>query len=251
MIIDGMMHLEVFGDYWDGLFDEVIEHYDAVGINKGVVLTTWTPSRESNDRTLAACRRYPDRFIPFGHVRPEDDYWRDELKRITQELGWTGLKLHQGELRHGGPDMTATTRQVVGRAAELGVRIVKIHLVDYDAVDALTKEFPGVTWILPHMGCYGKWDDMPRYAQLAHDRANVYLDTCAVHNYYDFGKAFQQAGIEKITFATDGHEFSPMVEKAKIDTLRLPTPFRTPRLTDEEYALVMGGNMAGLLGLQA
>jgi predicted TIM-barrel fold metal-dependent hydrolase len=249
LIIDGMMHLEVVGEHWDGLFDEVVEYYDALGIDKGVVLATWMPSRESNDHTRAACRRHPDRFIPFGHVRPVDD-WQGELKRITGEFGWTGLKLHQGELRHGGPDIRETTRMVVGRAAELGIRIVKIHLVDYDAVDALTREFPTVTWILPHMGCYGQWSEMPRYAELAKSRANVYLDTCAVHNYYDFGKAFLLAGFDKITFATDGHEFSPMVEKAKIDTLRLPTPFRTPRLTDEQYAQVMGGNMARLLGLQ-
>src|SRR5438067_10211649 len=76
MIIDGMMHLEANGQYWDGLIEEVIEHYDAAGIDKGVVLATWMPSRESNDRTRAACRQYPDRFLPFGHVRPVDE-WED------------------------------------------------------------------------------------------------------------------------------------------------------------------------------
>src|SRR5689334_22823824 len=154
-IIDGMMHLEVVGEYWDGLFEEVIRHYDAAGIDKGVVMNTWMPSRESNDRTLAACRQYPDRFLPFAHVRPIDD-WESELKRVTQEFGWTGLKLHQGELKHGGPDMTATTRAIIERAAALGIRLVKIHLVDYDAIDTLTTEFPQVTWILPHMGCWEK-----------------------------------------------------------------------------------------------
>lgn len=248
MIIDGMMHLEVVGTYWDGLVEEVIEHYDAAGIDRGVVLATWMPSRESNDWTRAACRRYPDRFIPFGHVRPVDD-WRDELKRIAQELGWTGLKLHQGELKEGGPDMLATTRDIVGEASRLGIRIVKIHLVDFDAVDALSRDFPQVTWILPHMGCYGQWQEMERYCRLARERANVYLDTCAVHAYYLFGKAIEWASADKITFATDGHEFSPLVEKAKIDTLRLPTPFRTPRIGQEDYDLIMGGTMARLLGL--
>ncbi|MBI2940969.1 MAG: amidohydrolase family protein [Chloroflexi bacterium] len=248
MIIDGMMHLETVGKHWDSLVDEVIEHYDCAGIDKGVVLATWMPSRESNDLTLAACRKYPDRFIPFGHVRPIDD-WRDELEYITKELGWTGLKLHQGELRHGGPDIKATTRQIVERAAELGVRLVKIHLVDYPAVEELTREIASVTWILPHMGCYGQWQDMQKYCELARQRVNVYLDTCAVAPYYEFGKAFQWAGVDKITFATDGFEFSPLVEKTKIDTLRLPTPFQTPRLTDEEYGMIMGGTMARLLGL--
>ncbi len=248
MIIDGMMHLEVVGEYWEGLVDDVITHYDAVGIDKGVVMATWMDSRRSNEITRAACERHPDRFIPFGHVRPVDP-WHPELRRITQELGWTGLKLHQGELRHGGPDMTATTRAIVEEAARLGIRLVKIHLVDYGAIDALTREFPQVTWILPHMGCWGRWEDMDRYCDLARERANVYLDTCAVWYYHAFGKAFRRSGIEKITFATDGYLFSPQVEKAKIDALRLPTPYRTPALTDDEYAMVMGGNMARLLGV--
>jgi predicted TIM-barrel fold metal-dependent hydrolase len=249
VIIDGMMHLEVYGAYWDGLFEEVIEHYDSAGIDKGVVLTTWTPSEESNNRTHAACQKYPERFIPFGHVRPIDD-WQAELRRIAEEFGWTGLKLHQGELQHGGPDMLATTMRIIEEAARLGIRLVKIHLVDYDAIDKLSQSFPNVTLILPHMGCYGRWQDMERYCLLAKDRANIFLDTCAVHTYYDFGKAFLLAGIDKITFATDGHEFSPLVEKAKIDTLRLPTPFRTPTLSQEEYDKIMGGTMERLLGLK-
>jgi predicted TIM-barrel fold metal-dependent hydrolase len=247
MIIDGMYHLEMCGAYWEGLFDEVVQYYDACGIDRGVVMTTWTESRESNDRTREACRQYRDRFIPFGHVRPVDN-WQIELKRITQEFGWTGLKLHQGELKHGGPDMAATTRAIVELAASLGIRLVKIHLVDYDAIDTLTREFPQVTWILPHMGCWGRYSEMRRYCDLARERANVYLDTCAVDAYYDFGTEFERAGFDKITFATDGPMFSPMVEKAKVDTLRLPTPYRTASLTDEAYDLIMGGNMARLLG---
>ncbi|HLJ54486.1 MAG TPA: amidohydrolase family protein [Chthonomonadaceae bacterium] len=248
MIIDGMYHLEMCGSYWDGLFEEVLEYYEAARIDQGVVTTTWTPSRESNDRTRAACVKYPDRFYAYGHVRPEDD-WKGELKRITKEFGWHGLKLHQGELKQAGSDMAATTREILEYGAALGIRVVKIHLVDYDAIETLTCEFPHVTWILPHMGCWGRWKEMPRYCDLARERANVYLDTCAVDAYFDFGTAFERAGFDKVTFATDGPMFSPLVEKAKVDTLRLPTPYRTPCLTDEQYGMIMGGNMARLLKL--
>jgi len=246
MIIDGMYHLEMCGAYWEGLIEEVLEYYDAAGIEQGVVTTTWTPSRESNDRTQLACRTYPDRFHPMGHVRPEDD-WKAELKRITGDFGWKALKLHQGELKRGGPDMTATTRAILEEAAGLGIRMVKIHLVDYEAMETLTREFPQVTWILPHMGCWDRWQDMGRYCDLARERANVFLDTCAVDAYFDFGQMFERAGFDKITFATDGPMFSPLVEKAKVDTLRLPTPYRTARLTDDAYDQIMGGNMARLL----
>jgi predicted TIM-barrel fold metal-dependent hydrolase len=248
LVIDGMMHLEVVGKYWESLPDEVLEHYDAVGIDKGVILATWMPSRESNDWTFAAYRKHPDRFIPFGHVRPQDPDWESELKRVSQPP-WKGLKLHESELRAGGRNLRDSAKMVIGKAAELGIPLVKVHLVNYEIIDELTKDISEVTWILPHLGCYGSWGDMQKYCELAKNRKNVYLDTCAVAPYYDFGKAFEWAGVDKITFATDGFEFSPLVEKAKIETLQLPTPFKTPRLTDEQLDLVLGQNMAKLLGL--
>jgi hypothetical protein len=90
---------------------------------------------------------------------------------------------------------------------------------------------------------------MQRYCELARARPNVYLDTSAADRYYDLDRAVRWAGPDKITFASDGHLFSPLVEKAKIDTLRLYSPHREPILTDEEYAMIMGGTMARLLGL--
>ena len=35
----------------------------STGIDRGVIMTVWTPSRESNDRTLSAYEKYPERFI--------------------------------------------------------------------------------------------------------------------------------------------------------------------------------------------
>lgn len=247
-ILDGLMHLEVSGAYWEGLIDEVIEHYNFVGIDKGVIVTTWTPSRESNDRTLLAYKKYPNRFIPFGHVRPEDTDWEKELKRVS-EAPWKGLKLHQGELGAGNRDIKEETRKIVKKALEFGINLVKIHFVNYEAINELTSEFSEVTWILPHMGCYGRWREMQKFCELAKNRKNVFLDTCAVAQYYDMGKGIEWAGIDKVTFATDGFEYSPLVEKAIIETLQLPTPFRTQKLTDEEMDQIMWGNMARLLGL--
>ena len=99
------------------------------------------------------------------------------------------------------------------------------------------------------MGCYFRSREMERWCQFACERENVYLDTSTVDRYPLLGKALEWAGHEKITFASDGFLFSPLVEKAKVDTLRLPTPYRTPRLTDEQYDAIMGGTMARLLGL--
>lgn len=89
---------------------------------------------------------------------------------------------------------------------------------------------------------------MEEYCRLARNRKNVYLDTSGVAPYYRFGQAVQWAGVDRITFASDGFMYIPLVEKAKIEALRLPGPYRTPRLTEEEMAMLLGGTMRRLLG---
>jgi uncharacterized protein len=243
-VIDVHMHLEAFGEYWPGLEDQIVEHYDYAGVDRGVVFTCWTPSRESNDRTLAACRKHPDRFIPFGHVRTQDPDWESELERIGK-LGWKGIKLHQSEISRG-PDLKEKTRSVVRKAADCGIRIVLIHLEDINMVDELAGEMTGTVWILPHMGSYGSDEEMRKYCELARNRKNIYLDTSGAE-YYRFGQQFEWAGFDKILFGSDGFWFNPQVEKAKIEILRLPTPFRTRKLTGDELGLILGGNLKKLL----
>lgn len=247
VVIDCHMHLEAYGTYWEGLIDEIIEHYDYAGVDKGVVFTIWTPSRESNDRTLMACKKYPDRFIPFGHVRTQDADWKEELERIGK-LQWQGIKVHQGEISRG-PDLLDKTRALVRKASDCGIRVILIHLADFDMVDNITEEFPEVTWLLAHMGPYKKSDEMKKFCELARNRANVFLDTSGA-DYYMFGQQFELAGTDKVVFGSDGFWFKPLIEKAKIEILQLPTPFRTPKLTDEQVDQVLGGNLARILQLQ-
>jgi predicted TIM-barrel fold metal-dependent hydrolase len=243
-VIDGHMHLEAYGTYWDGLIEEIIEHYDHAQIDKGVVFTCWTASKESNDRTLIACKKYPDRFIPFGHVRTEDPDWEQELERIGK-LGWKGIKLHQSEISRG-PDLEEKTYSVVKKASSCGIYIMLIHLARLEMVRRLSKQIPEVIWILPHMGSYRNKEEMRQYCELARETKNVYLDTSGAE-YYQFGKQFEWAGFDKIIYASDGFWYSPYVERAKIEILQLPTPFRTRKLTNEEVGMILGGNLSRIL----
>ena len=247
-VIDVHMHLENVGNYWEGLIDEIIEQYDYAGIDKGVIFNMWMPSRESNDRTLVGYKKYPDRFIPFGHVRPIDSDWEDELKRMS-DSNWKGIKLHHGELRKGGSDLRKITLDIIEKVAKYKIRIVLIHLNNYEQIYEITQEFPEIIWIIPHMGSQKGREDLKLICELTKNRKNMYLDTCNVGGYHLFGEAFQWAGADKILFGTDGFQCSPLVEKAKVETLQLPTPYRTPRLTDEQLDMILGGNVAKLLEL--
>ncbi|MEX0701370.1 MAG: amidohydrolase family protein [Planctomycetales bacterium] len=252
LVIDGMMHLEVVGKHWDGLLDEVLAHYDAAKIDQGIILTTWTPSRESNDRTLAAYEKHPERFIPFGHIRPQDADWESELKRVAQPP-WKGLKLLHGEFakESAGKELKGTVRRIFDKVAEAGIQVVKIHLQIPEIVEELTRDFADVTFIFPHLGA---WND-PRsthtkaFCELARTRKNVYLDTSGFASYWEMRKWVAEAGVDKVTFASDGALCSPLVEKAKVESLALPGPDRTPPLAPDELAKILGGNMARILGI--
>ena len=244
-VLDVHMHFEAYGEYWENLIDEIIEHYDYAGVDRGVVFTCWTPTRESNDRTLAGCRRHPGRFIPFSHVRTVDPEWREELER-TGDLGWQGIKLHQNEIARG-PELKDKTREVVETALRYGIRIILIHLEDYGIMEELTRQLGEAVWIIPHMGYDHEPGQKESFCRLARERENVYLDTSGSTSYYRYGPGIEWAGVEKVLFGSDGFWCNPSVERAKIDSLRLPTPFRTPRLSQEQVALILGGNLARLL----
>ncbi len=255
LVIDSMMHLEVYvndnyGRYWPGMEEQILEYYDAAGIDKGVILTTWTPSRESNDRTLRVYEKYPDRFIPFGHVRPVDKDWESELKRIA-EPPWKGLKLHEGELRAEGRDLRETTKMILRKTAEYGIPVVKIHLQKWPLVQEIVEEFSDITFIFPHMGAYNDPAStrVKEFCKLARERDNVFLDTAGFSNYWEFPEWFQLAGTENICFASDGFYLSPLVEKAKVDTVGMPTPSGKNRLDQKELDKILGGNIARILKL--
>lgn len=129
--------------------EQILEYYEAAGIDKGVILTTWTPSREPNDRALRVYEKYPDRFIPFGHVRPVNKNWKSELKRIA-EPPWKGLNLHEGELHAGGRDLRDTTKMILRKVAEYGIPVVKIHLQEWPVVQEIVEERIIVRFITTH-----------------------------------------------------------------------------------------------------
>jgi|GEM_PF-1454582 len=254
LVIDSMMHLEVYkndnyGEYWPGMEEEILQYYDAAGIDKGVILTTWTPSRESNDRTLRVYNKYPDRFIPFGHVRPVDKDWENELKRISKPP-WKGLKLHEGELKVGGK-LRENTLMILTKVAEYGIPVVKIHLQKWPIVQEIVKIFKEITFIFPHMGAYNDPESthVKDFCELAREKENVYLDTAGFANYWEFPEWFHLAGIENICFASDGFYLSPLVEIAKVRTVGMPTPTRKNRLNKEQLDKILGGNIIRILKL--
>jgi len=85
----------------EGLFriDRHLECMDAAGVDGGVLSSG---AGMGGDAAACACvnaalatvaREYPARFRPLAHIDPQDAGWRDELRRCTDDYGFTGLAL--------------------------------------------------------------------------------------------------------------------------------------------------------------
>jgi hypothetical protein len=244
MIIDDLMHIDHWrwydhtGEYAEGQEEKILVIMDDAGVDKAVVLTTWMDSRRSNDITYNAAKKYPDRFIPFGHVRPIDLYWPAELERIRHEYGWTGLKIHQGEFPL---PIVEPLLLVLSKAREVGIKIVTFHCEIIEVAEKVASEFPELIFIFPHLGCTSSGRQrLPAYCRLAHDWKNVYLDTSAMQSDEMIEEAIALAGAANLIWGSDGWEHKPLVELAKIKAQKLPKA---------EEDLILGGNIARVLGL--
>lgn len=243
MIIDDLMHIDHWrwqddtGEYTDGQEKKVIEMMDDAEVDKAIAVATWMDSRRSNDIIETVTKRYPDRFIPFGHVRSTDLYWPAELERVSRELGWKGLKIHQGEFPQ---PLVEPLLIMLKKVREVGIGVVIFHCEKFDVAERIATEFPQITFIFPHLGCFKDRARLPAYCQLARERKNVYLDTSAMQNEEMIGEAIALAGAANITWGSDGCVHRPLVELAKIKVQKLPK-------VDEE--MILGGNIARILNL--
>jgi len=242
MIVDAHMHIE----HED---PDVIYAMDKeAGVDNAVIWSIWNPSCESNDLTLRASKRYPDFFIPFGHIRPSDPYWRDELRRIAEVLQWKGLKLHLGEFTDDNIQRISDLydhhiqgfrRERLDQILEAAQDYALITVIDcggrYDVIESIVKDFTNAPIIIPHLGSNIQY--LKAFCELARLR-HVFLDTSFTHVYRVIVSATRLCGADKLIWGSDGYWMHPIVELAKIKVLKLPKE-------DEEK--ILGRNIMRLL----
>jgi len=243
MIVDAHMHIE----HEDP--DVIYGMEKEAGVDKAVIWSIWNPSRESNELTLKAYKQHPDFFIPWGHVRPRDPYWKDELRRIAEDLKWTGLKLHFGEFTgkkvqtvsdlyaryKTGSLETETLFEILKAAQDYGL----VTLIDcagrYDVMSKVAEKFNRAPIIIAHLGSNPQY--LGAFCELAKLK-HVYLDVSFIHVYRMIRSAVHLAGADKLIWGSDGYWMHPPVELMKIKVLKLKK---------EEEEKILGRNILRLL----
>ncbi len=235
---------------------------------------------KANDYIAALVRRYPDKFIGFGAVNPR---YRGvqaavkELERLVVDLKLTGLKLYP-MYDHYSPDDPDLAFPIFAKALELGIPVM-VHQSSTPArfaplglgrpwlLDAVGRQFPDLKIIVAHAGL--PWLDETRghgdtvtptvtvFSPLS--MSQTYLDlsfTSSVltrEEMYRFLIRCKRWGVPltKVCWGTDYPCFETLATLVpKFLTMNEEADrLGMPRISEEEMALMMGGNFLRICGL--
>jgi len=223
----------------DYKLEALLERSAEAGIDRSCVMALRDPfSASANRRVADFCAKAPDRLIGFAAHDPQRDAGQLRPKLI-EEVKSMGLK---GVRSDGHP-----TRELLDVVAELKIPVVYYPgFEDYSgpgrAYYMIAAAYPSVNFILPHLGVYRSWQWWGHYEafDLVKRFPNVYVGTSSVVSRKYLDMAAQEIPAERMVFGS----FAPVLDsRVEIHSVKLM------KLADPVKALILGGNMAHLLGL--
>jgi len=241
VIVDFHTHIDeaaAFG--WFDPPEKLIPLLDAAGIDLAVAMTyTDVPGLNPDVlEYLAECvSRFPDRLVGFARLNPNYGEQARQLLRRAAEMGMKGLKLHPTTtLAHPASPPTIELLRLCG---DLGLPAL-FHCGDdpYTTPQAIAdaaRMAPDTAVVLGHMGGYFHVEDAIRAAE---SQGNLYLETSAMPYPTKIAEAVRRLGGERIIFGSDGPGCNPALEIQKICQLELEGGIQ---------GAILGGNALRLL----
>lgn len=199
---------------------------------------------EANRQVWQECRKFPDRLIPFYRVNPNfTDRIVDQMKRGHEEWGFKGLGEMNPLTDHYQVNDLKLMEPVMRYCADYKWPI-HFHAGYYPTCEPalyapLAEAFPEVDLILGHIA-YVYVEDV---IVLAQRYANVYVEPAGNGTSPAIRQLIENLPVEKIIYGDD-MPFS--VPTDVMDKFR-----RQPAVSARDKELMLGGNMARLLGMSA
>lgn len=187
----------------------------------------------ANAEVARLVQRYPRRFSGFAFVHPHRDRGRifALVKKAVQAYGFRGIKVHRYDAR--------ITREVCEAAQAFQLPVLYDVVGEVAGVELLAREYPGVNFIIPHLGSFADdWRAQLHLIPLLERHPNVYADTSGVRRYGLLEMAVRRAGARKFLFGSDGPWLHPAVELEKVKVLPI---------SRAEKQLILAGNFLRLI----
>jgi predicted TIM-barrel fold metal-dependent hydrolase len=220
-------------------FAELLANEDAAGIEYAVVMPSPTP--KPSNQALYETAHAERRAILCCQVNPGDGQAAlDEIRRSATEWGMRVLKIMPAiyHVHLTGPVGGA----LMELARELGM-VVNIHsgseISHPLAIGALARRFPDVPLLMDHMG-YREW--VGDAIEVARDNPNVFLGTTiAAFEPTTVARAVDALGPERVVY---GSNWPNLYSDLAVQALK------RYGFGARAEALILGGNLARILGLE-
>jgi len=257
---------------WDKVTLEILLSFlDGMGAAKAVVLSVYSWNNAAitmpTPYVVEACRRSPDRLIPFCSLDVREPFFEEEV-RLYIDMGCEGF----GEYTCKVPIKHRVNLKLFNICAKLEIPLL-IHLAtlesdpygaldpDLSGLEKIAKKFDDVNFIMHGPGWWrhissevppsvgypqGSIKEPGRAVFLLENYPNIYGDLSAFSGYnaiqrdLDFGKNFLEKLNKKLLYGTDLEPFfSP--QHSLIDLLM------SMKLRNEIYENILYKNLEGLL----
>jgi predicted TIM-barrel fold metal-dependent hydrolase len=218
--------------------EAIFKNEDAAGVEYAVVMPSPTP--KPDNRALYETASDQPRAILCCQVNPNDGQAAlDEIRRAATEWGMRVLKIMPAIYQVHLTGALAQSLMTLARELSLVVNIHSGSEISHPlAVGALCRRFPEVTVLMDHMG-YREWTSDA--VEAARDNPNLYLGTTiAAFEPSVVERAVRALGPERVVYGSNWPNcYSDLAVEA----------IRRAKLGAETEALVLGGNLARILGL--
>ncbi|MBC7888370.1 MAG: amidohydrolase family protein [Ferruginibacter sp.] len=222
MIIDCHCHAGK-GDGLTGPWDTDAPLHNYMGwadeacITKTVLFAAFNSNYTKANAAVAKivnCNR--NRFYGFAFVNAIRDAGNifSMVKVAVQQYGFCGIKIHRYD--------AAITREVCATAKYFQLPVLYDVMGEVSQVCLVAKEYPGVNFIIPHLGSFADdWKVQQAFISPLERYPNIYTDLSGVRRFDLILEAYQRARAGKILFGSDGPWIHPGLELMKIYALHL------------------------------
>lgn len=239
MIIDIHAHLVRTNGIYQR--EDLLNDMDKHSIDKRVVSTlSGSSSRAANQEISDFAQAFPDQIIGCATINPKSDTAVEDTRYALSLPGIRMLELNPYEDGYY-PDSEPNVIEVFKLAQSFRVPIKVFSGIGAKAMphqwEAVAKDFPDVTVIYLHMGCF---DYGYACVDIVTRNTNALIETSNQYEMQVLRKAFHQLEAEKIVFGT---LYPERLTSNGIDIFDLFD------LSAEQRALIFSGNAKRILGI--
>ena len=252
MIIDADCHISPVKGGLNIQPEELNRRMDYAGVDQAL---TWLqpayfPDVDAgNALVYQATQKYPNRLLGFGWADPHFglEAAKEQIKRCVEEYGFYGVKLN-GAQNQFYIDNEEISLPLIEEIAKAGV-ILAFH-IGTDAYEAthpfrlakIARRFPETHILAVHMGGVAFHDLSDAAIEAAQECPNITLIGSGVRA-VNILKAIKTLGAQRVCFGSDTPFALMHVELAMYEALM------RDQVTEQQRALILGGNIQRLFGL--